>query len=127
MIGTKKIGIWMDHASARLMTFTNGAINTKTIESAFVHEDKTNIRHRSEKTMHNKEQHQESAYYNQLGEAISSYDDVLLFGPTDAKAELMNVLSANHRFDKLTVHVAKTDHQTVPQQQAFVTEYFANR
>ncbi len=48
--------------------------------------------------MHNKEQQQQSEYYKTLGETIKNYDDVLLFGPTNAKVELLNILKADISF-----------------------------
>jgi stalled ribosome rescue protein Dom34 len=42
--------------------------------------------------MHQKEQHEQSDYYKKIGEAIKNYQEVLLFGPTNAKTELLNLL-----------------------------------
>jgi hypothetical protein len=36
----KKLGIWMDHASAHLMEFTVDAMETKVVASKFTHEVK---------------------------------------------------------------------------------------
>ena len=74
--------------------------------------------------MHNKGQHQQTDYYKKVGEAIRQYDDVLLFGPTDAKVELFNLLKADHRFEKITIHLDTTDTMTDNQQRAFVKAYF---
>ena len=74
--------------------------------------------------MHNKEQHEQSEYYKKLGEVIINYDDVILFGPTDAKAELCNYLKTNNRFANIKIEIEKTDKMTENQQQAFVREYF---
>lgn len=127
MTVTRKIGIWMDHASANLMEFTGDPIETETIESAFTHDDKVHTLNRSEKMMHNKEQHEESGYYKSLGEVIKGYDDVILFGPTDAKVELLHVLRADHRFEKIKIYLEKTDNMTENQQHAFVKDYFSRR
>lgn len=54
----KCIGIWMDHASTRLMELTSGDMETKTIESKFKHEEKENTLHKGQKAMHHKEQHE---------------------------------------------------------------------
>jgi hypothetical protein len=87
----KKLGIWMDHSSAHLIEFKTDPIKTTIIVSEFTHQDKEKSLVRGESLMHKKEQHRQSEYYNKLGEAIRDYEEVILFGPTDAKVELFNV------------------------------------
>jgi len=115
----------MDHSSAHLMEFTKDPIETKIIGSKFTHEERVNTLEKSEHVMHNKEQHQQSEYYKKLGDAIRNYDDVILFGPTDAKMELFNVLRADHRFEKTKIEVRQADKMSEPQQHAYVREYFS--
>ncbi len=81
----------MDHATAHLMEFT-------TILSTFTHQEKENSLGKSENLMHNKEQHEEADYYKKIGEVIRQYDEVMLFGPIEAKEELLNKLRQDHRF-----------------------------
>ena len=121
----KNLGIWMDHSSANLMEFTTDPIETKTIESKFTHEAKEQSLGKSENLMHNKEQHQQSEYYRKLGEIIRNYEEVILFGPTDAKLELFNILRADHLFEKIKIEIKQTDKMTQSQQHAFVREYFS--
>jgi len=121
----EKLGIWMDHSSAHLMEFTTDTSDTKTIESPFTHEVKEETLKKSESLMHHKEQHEEAAYYKKLGEIIEKYDDVLLFGPTDAKTELFNILRQDHHFETKKIEVKQTDKMTENQQHAFVREYFS--
>lgn len=115
----------MDHSSAHLMEFTTDPIETKTIASKFTHEEKEHSLDKSEHLMHNKEQHQQSEYYKKLGEAIKNYEEVILFGPTDAKVELFNILRADHRFEKTKIEIKQTDKMTENQQHAFVREHFS--
>jgi nitrogenase subunit NifH len=123
----KSLGIWMDHSNANLMEFTAEPIETKIIESKFTHEEKEQSLGKSEHIMHNKEQHQQSDYYKKLGDAIRNYDEVILFGPTNAKTELLNVLRADHRFEKIKIETKQADKMTENQQHAFVREYFSHR
>jgi ADP-heptose:LPS heptosyltransferase len=123
----KKLGIWMDHTSAYIMEFTGNPIETKTIESKFTHEAKERSLHKGENVMHNREQHQQTEYYKKLGELIKNYGEVVLFGPTEAKDELLNVLKADHHFDKIKIIVKHADKMTEHQQHAFVKEYFAGK
>jgi hypothetical protein len=125
MTTAKKLGIWMDHSSAHLMEFTNNPIKTKTIASKFTHQEKEHSLGKSENLMHNKEQHQQSEYYNKLGETIRNYEEVILFGPTDAKVELFNVLKADRRFAKTKIEIKQMDKMTENQQHAFVKEHFS--
>lgn len=125
MTNAKNLGIWMDHSTAHLMEFTTPTIETKTIESKFTHDEKANSLEKSENLMHNKEQHQQSEYYKRLGEVIKKYEEVILFGPTSAKAELHNILKADHNFAKIKIEVKQTDKMTENQQHAFVKEYFS--
>jgi hypothetical protein len=125
MTTVKNLGIWMDHASAHLTEYTEEAGETKTITSQFTHEAKEFSLSKSENLMHKKEQHQQSEYYKRLGEEIRNYGEVILFGPTSAKTELLNILRADHRYEKIKIGIQQTDKMTQKQQQAFVTEYFA--
>lgn len=125
MASVKSLGIWMDHSRAHLMQFATGLIETKTIQSKFTHEEKEYSMDKSENLMHNKEQHQQSEYYGKLGEIIKNYDEVILFGPTDAKVELFNILNADHRFEKIKIEIKQSDKMTEHQQHAFVREHFS--
>ncbi|CAN5298500.1 hypothetical protein BH10BAC4_BH10BAC4_05840 [soil metagenome] len=121
----KKLGIWMDHSSAHLIEFTAEPVEGKTIQSKFTHEEKESAIGKSENLMHSKEQHEQADYYKKLGEAIKNYHEVILFGPTNAKVELLNKLRADHRFEKIKIDVEATDKMTDNQQHAFVKHYFS--
>lgn len=127
MKNTKDLGIWMDHQTAHLMEFTTDPIQTTTIDSEFTHEEKEQTLSRSEKLMHNKEQHEQAAYYKELGELIRGYDEVILFGPTDAKVELFNFLRKDHRFSAIQIEIEQADKMTVNQQHAFVKAHFSKK
>ena len=126
MTVTKRLGIWMDHSTAHLMEFTTGQMETKKIDSDFTHEVKVDSLGKSEHIMHNKEQQQQSGYYKKLAEVIKNYEEVILFGPTDAKIELLNKLKTDQHFDKIKIEVKSAEKMTKNQQQAFVREYFTN-
>jgi len=124
MTTAKKLGIWMDHSKAHVMEFTD-PIKTTLLSSDFTHQDKENTLGRSENQMHNKEQHLHLEYYKKLGEIIRKYEEVVLFGPTDAKVELFNMLRADHHFSNVKIEVQQTDKMTENQQHAFVKRYFS--
>ena len=77
--------------------------------------------------MNNKEQHLQLDFYNQIAEVIKNYDSVLLFGPTEAKNELFNILKSNHLFDKINIEIENTDRMTDDQQRAFVLKFFKTK
>jgi len=119
-----KLGIWMDHANAHLMEFTTDPILTKTIELDTHQEKKENGFGQNELMVHHKEQRLQNDFYKKLGEIIRKYEEVLLFGPTDAKAELHNFLNEHHRFSNVKITVKASDKMTENQQHAFVRDYF---
>lgn len=123
----KNVGIFMDHSNAHIMEFTTDPVVTRIIESKFTHQAKEQSMGKSENIMHNKEQHQQSEYYRELGEIVKNYEGVLLFGPTSAKTELFNILKADHLFEKIKIDIKQTDKLTENQQHAFVKEHFSKQ
>ena len=121
---TKYLGICMDHARAHIMPFTDEPIETTEIDSSFIHSDKTLSFEKGEKAMHHKEQRDLSAYYKEIAAVMKEYDEVILFGPTEAKVELYNILKVDHHFDKIKMEIRPTDKMTENQEHAFVREYF---
>lgn len=75
--------------------------------------------------MHQGEQHKQAGYYKQLGEAIQNYESVLLFGPTDAKSELLNLLRKDHHFDDIKIEVQSAMEMPIKQEHAFVRDHFS--
>ncbi len=120
----KKLGIWMDHAHAHLMEYADPMV-TKIVTSNSTYEEKEKTLRKSENMMHNKDQQQESEYYKVIGEAIKKYDEVLLFGPTNAKVELLNILEADNRFSKIKIEIQQADKMTENQEHAFVRIHFS--
>ena len=114
----------MDHASANLIEFSDEVKETITIESEFRIQDKHETLQRSESEMHNKEQHTELAYLKEIAAHILHFDEVLLFGPTEAKTELLHFLRRDHRFAHIQIEVLPTDHLKEPQQHTFISDYF---
>jgi len=121
----KKLGIWMDNSMACVMEYTKGDIKTHSIKSDFDHEDREFRLNKSENVMHNKEQHDQVAYYKKLAEVIRHYNEVVLFGPTNAKAELFNILKNNTDFSKIIIELKPADKMTENQQHAFVKDHFS--
>ncbi|HCN84286.1 MAG TPA: hypothetical protein DIT07_11810 [Sphingobacteriaceae bacterium] len=115
----------MDHSSAHLIEFTTDPMTTKAIESKFTRQEKEEALGRSESLMHNKEQQEQAEYYKELSTIIKNYDEVILFGPTDAKVELYNTFKDDDLFSKIKVEIKQTDKMTENQQHAYVREHFS--
>jgi hypothetical protein len=125
IVKAEELGIWKAHALANLIEFTIEPIETKVFESKFTHEVKEQALHKGENRMHNKEQHGQADYDKRLGDMVKKYKEVVLFGLTDAKIELLNSLIKDHHFDNVKIEVKQTDKITENQQHAFFKDYFA--
>ncbi|MFT4754889.1 MAG: hypothetical protein ACI85Q_002452 [Salibacteraceae bacterium] len=125
MSNANKLGIWMDHSEAHLIAFKKESFPLTIINTTFNHEDMESALNRSEQLMHNKRQQQQALYYKKLGNAIIPYEEVLLFGPTNAKTELLNVLQSDLRFEKIKIEVQSADKMTENQKNAFVQKHFS--
>jgi len=124
MKNIKRLGIWMDHSNAYLMELTNDIIVTNRIVSELTnHEAEYNF-YKGEKLIHKKEQHLQLSYYKKIGNVIKKYQDVVLFGPTDAKNELLNLVKTDHLFEGIKIEVKNSDKMTEDQMQIYIREYF---
>ena len=121
---SKQLGIWMDHSKAHLIEFENEATVTNNVIAQVGEQDEP-LNKLDESMIQNKEQNQLSAFFKKLGEVIIKYDEVLLFGPTNAKAELFNELKNDLHFDQIKIEMKTTDQMTENQMQAFVKEFFS--
>lgn len=120
----KRVGIWMDHSAAILMELANDTIVKSNIESEYTNQEKEFTFTKNENVLHNKEQQLRLNYYKKLSDAIRNFQEVLLFGPTDAKKELLNMLKADHLFAEIKIELKQADKMTENQMNAFVKEHF---
>ena len=123
MNNIKQLGIWMDHSNAYLMEFTNDIIVHRIVSELTNHDTEFNF-YKGEKLIHKKEQHLQLSYYRKLGDIIKKYQEVVLFGPTDAKNELLNLIKTDHLFEDIKIEVINSGKMTESQMQTFVREYF---
>jgi len=121
----KKIGICMDHASAHLILFSGDTQSSTIIESAFTKDVKLDSLDKGETTMHNTKQQDQAKYYKEIGSYIKEHDHVLLFGASNAKVELLNLLKNDRNFENIKIEIRSTDKMTEKQEYAFVREYFS--
>ena len=115
----------MDHSIAHLVEVKNDQMAADTI-TATVGEQDEPLDKRDETLIQNKDQNELSGFFNRISEEIINYDEVLLFGPTNAKTELNNQLKEDHHFDDIKIEVKAADKMTKNQLQAFVYEHFSS-
>ena len=124
MKSTKYLGICMDNSTAHIIELGKEPSETKVINSKFTHEEREQSLRKGENRMHSKEQQFQAEYYKELGEIIKNYEEVILFGPTNAKVELMNILKEDQHFNNIKIDIKPADKMTDNQQIAFVKDYF---
>lgn len=119
----KNLGIWMDHSIAELI-YLNPKKKNHSIEAEFDFATKEEVLSRSEKSMHNKRQQQQEAFYKEIADEVLKVDHVLLFGPTNAKTELHNYMTKDLHFKTITIDVASADKMTDNEKIAFAKQHF---
>ena len=112
----------MDHSNAYLMELTNDIILTKKVVSELSDNEADFNFYKGEKLVHKKEQHLQLSYYRKIGDIIKNYQDVVLFGPTDAKNELLNLIKTDHLFEDIKIEVKTSDKMTEEQMQTFISK-----
>ena len=123
MNNIKQLGIWMDHSNAYLMELANEIIVQKVVSELTNHETEFNF-YKGEKLIHKKEQHLQLSYYKKIGDVIKKYQDVVIFGPTDAKNELFNQIKTDHLFEDIKIEIKNSDKMTEAQMKTFVRDYY---
>jgi stalled ribosome rescue protein Dom34 len=123
MNNIRKLGIWMDHSNAYLMELANDIIVQRVVSELSNNETEFNF-YKGEKLIHKKEQHLQLSYYKKIGDIIKKYQDVILFGPTNAKNELLNKIKTDHLFEDIKIEVKNSDKMTEDQMKSFVRDYF---
>jgi stalled ribosome rescue protein Dom34 len=119
----KNAGIWLDHSTANLIDLSSKK-NSHSIASNFTFNTKEEALNKSEKLMHNKRQQMNESYYKEIADEILKYDHVLLFGPTNAKSELLNYLNKDMHFKDIKIEIETADNITDNEKFAFVKNHF---
>lgn len=117
---TTKLGVWMDHSYAQIIEYAGETIQLNHISSEypFLQQDDSPINERKQSC---------EVYYKKLAELIENYSEVILFGPTNAKADLFNLLMKDSRFANIKIDLTPTDKMTDNQKHNFVKKYFKKK
>ncbi len=121
------MGVWMDHAAAHLMDFDGDVVDQPTVASAFTRQVMEASLQKGERLMHNREKRNELAYFKQIMAVLKEYHKILLFGPTDAKMQLANLLKQDMHFNNKTVTVRDAGKLTEHQEHAYVRDFFSGK
>lgn len=121
----KQLGIYLDHASANLIDFAGNGKEPQTIVSDFDIQDKHETLQKSENEMHHKEQDKQRQYFKKIAAIAADFNQLILFGPTTAKTELLHFFQKENNFAKIKMEAENTNKMTVHQQQLFVQEHFS--
>ena len=95
----------MDHFSAHIILFANTAHMPQTITSGLTIPDSEMALKKRTSAMLSIRQQQETAYHNDIASALRESDEVVLFGPTDAKKELFKMLRKDQHFDSTSIEI----------------------
>jgi hypothetical protein len=116
----------MDHSIAHLMEIIDGTIAVYSVKSEFPYPEKGQGLSNGQKLTTDKEQPGVSAYYRKLRDTILNYQKVVLFGPTTAKNELLDLLKFDHQFKNIKIEVKQAANMNSNERIAFVRGYFIN-
>lgn len=123
MNNTKNLGIWMDHLNADFIPM-NGEGKSNSIQAEITPEIKEEAIQKGERRLHNKEQQLQESFYKEIATEILKFDQVLLFGPTRAKRELLNYLHKDLHFKDIKIDIESADNMTENEKHAFVKNHF---
>lgn len=121
----KNLGIWMDYTTAILIEFNLNSCEIKSIDSGFSNQEENEFLDKSESLMHHKEKQQLSTFFKRIADQIKEYNEVVIFGSSDAKAELYTVLKQEEPFKKIKMEIKNTNKMTDNQKKHFVKSYFS--
>ena len=120
----KQLGIWMDHSIAFLMEVEKNKVVETIVEIEVSPLETDYDSGKNEKLKNNKAQQYKSNYYKKLTDSIKKHQEVVLFGPTDAKNELFNKLKYENLLENIIIEMQLSDKMTAIQMHEFVRAYF---
>ncbi|WP_284652948.1 hypothetical protein [Flavobacterium terrisoli] len=116
----KKLGIYIDQSSANLIELTVDILEKKSADSL----DEKQLEGKNENHIEFKEVHLQNYYFKKLSECILYYNEVLLFGKSNAITKLFDMISYDNRFYNINIALKQTDNMTYKEQNDFVSDFF---
>lgn len=125
---SQKLGIWIDHKNAVIVSTSAGHVTTKTLES----EVEAHPRYSGQQDGGGEKKYEQrhgqhlDRYYDDVISQIGVPDALLIFGPGEAKLELKDRLSRSKALSECIVDIETADKLTGPQIVAKVKEHFGS-
>ncbi len=133
----KQTGVWLDIRNAWIINLPmepDGVIVVKHItsnveEHAAVENTRMDTQWgphggNNQRTVQERQHHEEKHFFNEILQHIHpSTEELVVFGPSEAKISFEKLISAQHKGPKL-VGVESADHMTEHQMEAWVRNYF---
>lgn len=115
----------MDYSTANLIEYNLDSYEIKSIDSGCSSQEKNEVLDISESQTNHKEYQQLSNYFKRIAEQVKDYNELVLFGSTDAKIELFAVLKEEEPYKKIKIEIKNTDKMTENQKKYFVKNFFS--
>jgi len=121
-----KVGIWIDHKKAVIVSASANQITTKTLES----EVGSHPRYSGPQDAGGEKKYEErhgqhlDQYYDDVISRLGQPEAVLILGPGEAKLQLKERLSRSRALAERVVEIETTDKLTEPQIVAKVKEHY---
>ena len=121
-----KAGIWIDHKKAVIVSASEDGVTTKTLES----EVGAHPRYAGQQDGGGEKKYEErhsqhlDRYYDEVIHQVTDAEELLIFGPGEAKLELKERLRRSKAHSERTIGIETTDKLTEPQIVAKVKEHF---
>ena len=122
----QKVGVWLDHKSAVIVSTSAGHVTSKTLESEVGAHPRYSGQEGGggEKKYEQRHGEQLDRYYDDIINQLGLPEALLIFGPGEAKLELKERLSRSKALSGCTVDLETADRLTDPQIVAKVKDHF---
>jgi hypothetical protein len=122
----EKIGIWIDHKKAVIVSASDDGVRTKTLDSEVGSHTRYSGPAGSEGERHYEGRHDEHLhrFYDDVIGQLGQPQALLIFGPGEAKLELKERLGHSRMLSQSIVGIETTDRLTEPQIVAKVKEHY---
>jgi len=116
-------GVWLDNDKAIIITHTQGGDNS---DYAILEKVKAREAHSggSEHSINNAKQSDTLKYFKTLAGQLSTYDEILIFGPGKSQEQFQHHLQQDAQFKNKHISIDSSEHLTDPQMIAKVRDFF---
>ena len=124
MKSRKRLGIWMDNAHAHLKEYHREVVEIANVDSDEIEKPAKSHLVKGVSSLHNMEQPLQTEFYKSIAREILEFNDVLLFGPAEAKTELFNLLKDDQLYANIKFNIQNSGPLSDKQERAVIKTYF---